>query len=149
MARLCCLASLVVIVNLSLIHGEDARQASSAERLTAKSEIPLWPYEKKLIELTNAERRRYGLSPLTIDKSLLASTREHCYWMASAGSLQHTTAAVAENIAMGQRTCAEAVGSWMNSPGHRANMLGSYSRLGMAAYQTWDGTIYWCVQFRH
>jgi uncharacterized protein YkwD len=100
-----------------------------------------------LIELTNAERRRYGLSPLTIDKSLLDSARGHCYWMASARSLQHTSAAVAENIAMGQGSCAEAVRDWMNSPGHRANMLGSYSRIGMAAYQTSDGTIYWCLQF--
>ncbi len=147
MARLCCLAGLLVVINLSLLRADDARQASSAETLTAKKEIPLWPYEKKLIELTNAQRRHHGLSPLTIDKSLLSSAREHCFWMASAHSLQHTSASVAENIAMGQRSCEEAISSWMSSPGHRANMLGSYSRLGMAAYQTWDGTIYWCVQF--
>jgi uncharacterized protein YkwD len=129
-------------------HGTAAKPASAAAKAAAKDEIPLWPFEKKLIELTNAERRRYGLSPLSIERDLLTSTRDHCYWMASARSLQHTTAAVAENIAMGQRSCEEALGSWMASPGHRANILGSYSRLGMAAYQTSDGTIYWCLQFQ-
>jgi uncharacterized protein YkwD len=127
--------------------GGAVQQASSTEKLAAKDEIPLWPYEKKLIELTNSQRQRYGLAELTIDKGLLASTRNHCYWMASARSMQHTTAAVAENIAMGQRSCEETIGSWMASPGHRANMLGRYSRIGMAAYQASDGTIYWCLQF--
>jgi uncharacterized protein YkwD len=124
-----------------------AKQASASESRVAKDEIPLWPYEKTLIELTNAQRRRYGLSPLTVDKGLLRSARNHCYWMAGANSLQHTTAAVAENIAMGQPSCQAAVTDWMNSPGHRANMLGSYSRIGVAAYRASDGTIYWCVQF--
>jgi uncharacterized protein YkwD len=125
-----------------------AQPASASEtRREAKEELRLWPYEKKLIELTNAQRRRYGLSPLSIDKSLLNSARTHCYWMAGARSLTHTTAAVAENIAMGQTSCDSAVADWMTSPGHRANMLGSYGRIGAAAYQASDGTIYWCLQF--
>jgi uncharacterized protein YkwD len=63
-------------------------------------------------------------------------------------ALQHTTAGVAENIAMGQRTPAEAVQSWMSSPGHRANLLNSgYTRIGVAAYRTPEGTVYWCQQF--
>jgi uncharacterized protein YkwD len=114
--------------------------------LTA-DEIPLWPIEKQMLEQTNAQRQYYGLPPLQLDKDLLNSARRHCFWMASARSMQHTSDPVAENIAMGQRTTAEAVNAWMNSPGHRANMLGSYRRLGVAAYETYDGTIYWCVQF--
>ena len=121
--------------------------ASSSEKATEKDEIRLWPCEKKLIELTNAERARYGLGPLTLEKGLLDSARTHCYWMADVRSLQHTTAAVAENIAMGQGSCTEAVADWMRSPGHRANMLGRYSRIGAAAYTAADGRIYWCLQF--
>jgi uncharacterized protein YkwD len=68
--------------------------------------------------------------------------------MTRSRSLQHTSAMVAENIAMGQRSVRGVVSSWMSSPGHRANMLnGRYRRLGVAAYQTPDGTIYWCQQF--
>ena len=47
------------------------KEASSTEKAAAKDEIPLWPCEKKLIELTNAERARYGLAPLTLEKGLL------------------------------------------------------------------------------
>ena len=55
---------------------------------------------------------------------------------------------MAENIAMGQRTSNEVLNSWMNSSGHRANILNrSYRRIGVAAYTTPQGTIYWCQQF--
>jgi uncharacterized protein YkwD len=63
--------------------------------------------------------------------------------------LQHTNAPVGENIAMGQHDSAHAVQSWMNSSGHRANMLNaSYTRVGAAAYTASDGRIYWCIQFQ-
>jgi len=130
---------------------KQAEQTASAgtTAVSKSEEILLWPCEKKLIELTNAERNRHGLPPLALEKGLLTSARNHCYWMASSGNFQHTTAQVAENIAMGQSTCEEAVQAFMNSPGHRANMLGRYTRIGSAAYQTQGGTIYWCLQFLH
>jgi uncharacterized protein YkwD len=60
----------------------------------------------------------------------------------------HTSAAVAENIAMGQRNSAEVLNAWMNSSGHRANILNpGHTRIGVAAYTTPGGTIYWCQQF--
>jgi uncharacterized protein YkwD len=96
------------------------------------------------------ERQRYGLRPLTIDERLMASARKHCAWMARSGSLMHTSAAVAENIAMGQPNSVQAVRDWMNSPGHRANMLnGSYTRMGAAGYTGPGGQVFWCVQFLH
>jgi len=62
--------------------------------------------------------------------------------------LQHTPLPVAENIAMGQQSSQEVVNDWMRSPGHRANILsGVYRRIGVAAYRTVDGTIFWCQQF--
>jgi uncharacterized protein YkwD len=70
--------------------------------------------------------------------------------MAQSGNFVHTSKPLAENIALGQRDAAEALSSWMNSSGHRANILsGSYSRIGIAAYQSGgpDGPIYWCQQF--
>ena len=53
-----------------------------------------------------------------------------------------------ENIAQGYATVEDAVSGWMNSPGHRANILnGSYQRTGIAAYQDESGHAYWCQQF--
>ncbi|MCC7083458.1 MAG: hypothetical protein IT427_00445 [Pirellulales bacterium] len=104
--------------------------------------------EKNVIEKTNVERARYGLPPLMIDRNLIQSARTHAAWMTNNHSLQHTSLPVAENIAMGQRSSDEAVSSWMGSSGHRANILNSgHRRIGVAAYRTPDGTIFWCQQF--
>ncbi|MHB8897796.1 MAG: CAP domain-containing protein [Thermoguttaceae bacterium] len=104
--------------------------------------------EKTIVEQTNAQRARYGLPALAVDDSLMKTARSHTIWMARARSLQHSQG-VAENIAMGYPTTDAAVGGWMNSSGHRANILNrGYRRIGVAAYQSGNGTIYWCQQFR-
>jgi uncharacterized protein YkwD len=105
--------------------------------------------EKAVIERTNEHRARYGLPPLEVDESLMGSARQHATWMTLNRRLAHTSAPVAENIAMGQNDSHEVLQSWMNSPGHRANILnGAFSRIGVAAYRTVSGTVYWCQQFR-
>lgn len=125
--------------------------ADQGEQKSAPPEKPeLNTTEVQILEKTNAQRAKYGLPPLVLDRSLEKSARSHATWMTNARTLQHTSKPVGENIAMGQRTSDEAVSAWMNSPGHRANILNnSYKRIGVAAYQTPDGTIYWCQQFLH
>ncbi len=116
--------------------------------ITAAASLKILGVEQNIVAKTNAQRIRNGKSPLKLDESLMRSARQHCTWMARNRSLQHTRAAVAENIAMGQSSSSEAVQDWMNSPGHRANMLsGQYTRIGVAAYRARDGQIYWCQQF--
>jgi uncharacterized protein YkwD len=112
--------------------------------------VPLWQVEKNVLARTNAERARYRLPPLRLDRDLLTSARRHAFWMTRSGNLVHTTANVGENIAMGQRSSTEVVRDWMTSPGHRANILnGRYTRIGVAAYTAADGTVFWCQQFLH
>ena len=108
----------------------------------------LHPLEARVIEKTNSQRARHGLPPLAVDHGLLQSARNHAAWMTNSRSMVHTNKPVGENIAMGQRSSAEVMDSWMNSSGHRANILSSgYTRIGVAAYTTPEGTIYWCQQF--
>ena len=122
---------------------------SAVKTPVAKPEQTLSGFEAEVVAQTNAQRARYGLHPLAIDPNLLGSARQHCQWMASAHSMTHTSAGVAENIAMGQSSPAEALNSWMNSSGHRANILGGgYSTIGVAAFTSSSGQVYWCQQFR-
>ena len=108
----------------------------------------LHPIEARVIEKTNSQRVRYGLPPLVVDPSLLRSARNHAAWMTNSSSMTHTTQPVGENIAMGQNSSGEVINTWMNSSGHRANILNpGYTRIGVAAYMTPQGTIYWCQQF--
>ena len=108
------------------------------------------PVEVRVLERTNAERIRHGRQPLELDPALMQSARKHCQWMCRTGNFVHTSAGVAENIALGQADAQEALSSWMNSPGHRANILsGGYTKIGVAAYRmSADGSIYWCQQFK-
>ena len=115
-----------------------------------KERFELLQIEQNIVTFTNAERARYGLPPLKIDKGLVTSARGHATWMTLNRTLSHTSRSVAENIAMGQRNSKEAVADWMASPGHRSNILNrGYRRIGAAAYRTPNGTIYWCQQFLH
>jgi uncharacterized protein YkwD len=112
-------------------------------------DLALHEVEASVVELTNVERAKYGLPALEIDPELMKSARQHATWMTNNQRLVHTNQPVAENIAMGQPTSQEALRSWMNSPGHRANILNrGHGRIGVAAYRTASGVIYWCQQFR-
>ncbi|MFS0913214.1 FG-GAP-like repeat-containing protein [Microbacterium sp. 179-I 3D2 NHS] len=103
--------------------------------------------------LTNAQRAQAGLPALVSDSALDAAAAEWARQLASSCTLAHSTSAwrssrvaaygwvaTGENIAAGQPDAASVVSGWMNSPGHRANILDKrYTGLGVG-YAT--GTCY-------
>lgn len=131
-------------------RGEDPSPQTTPAKPDVQSErLELLPIELNVVKYTNDERARRGLPKLEVDPELMKSARRHAVWMVRNRSMVHTSRPVAENIAMGQPHSSVAVRAWMNSRGHRANILnGSYHRIGVAAYRTAGGTIYWCQQFR-
>ncbi|MFD3449836.1 SH3 domain-containing protein [Microbacteriaceae bacterium 4G12] len=106
-------------------------------------------YEQKVVELTNAERTKYGLPALTVDTQLSKVARMKSEDMYKQNYFNHTSPTygspfdmmhsnsityrmAGENIAMGQPTPEEVVKAWMNSPGHRANILkDGYTSIGV------------------
>ncbi|MBN2580317.1 MAG: hypothetical protein JXB10_15110 [Pirellulales bacterium] len=126
------------------------KKESDKKKSAAKKDLDLHPIEVSVISLTNQQRKKYGLSELKVDKELMRTARKHCGWMTRNRIFQHGNWGVAENIAMGQRDSGQVVGAWMNSSGHRANILNPrHRRIGVSAYRTKSGTIYWCQQFRN
>ena len=119
-------------------------------------------YEQEVIRLTNIERAKYGLKPLTEDWELSRVARyksqdmhdrryfDHNsptygtpFQMMKAFGLSYRSAG--EKIAMGYRTPQSVVTGWMNSSGHRANILSSsYTKIGVGYVA--DGN-YWTQQF--
>lgn len=137
-------SALVLAVGLALPSGS----TSTAKEPTAASSADLSSTESAIVARTNQERARRGLAPLSADPALMAGARRQAAWMARNRTLAHGQG-VTENIAMGQSSAAEAVGDWMRSDGHRANLLGgSHTRIGVAVARAADGTAYWCQQFR-
>lgn len=100
------------------------------------------PVEQEVTELVNMEREIENLHPLVWDDALGAAARGHSADMAQRNYFSHTsldgrlfhqriTAAgyaystCGENIAAGYSNAQAVMNGWMNSPGHRANILGS------------------------
>jgi putative cell wall-binding protein len=100
--------------------------------------------EDQVFSLLNEQRAAAGLSPLLRDGTLEAAAEEWANTMASTGSFVHSTnewraARIpagwntnGENIAFGYTTPAAVMDGWMNSPGHRENILRStFTRVGI------------------
>lgn len=122
----------------------------------------LLPFEHEVIQLTNEERAKNGLAPLQIEEALSKVARDKSkdmqmnnyfdhhspvygspFDMMRSYGIQYTSAG--ENIAKGQRTPEEVVNAWMNSPGHRANILNSdYTHIGVGYVEQGN---YWTQQF--
>ena len=119
-------------------------------------------YEKEVIALVNKERRLAGLKDLTYDWQLSRVARYKSEDMRDKGYFSHTSPtygspfqmmksfgisyrSAGENIAKGQKTPAEVVNAWMNSSGHRANILNSsFTHIGVGYVA--DGK-YWTQMF--
>ncbi len=105
--------------------------------------------EKQVVELVNQERAVYGLPALTLSATLSDGARLKSRDMQQSRYFDHnspnygtpfemmkslgiTYAAAGENIAMGYSTAEAVVSAWMNSPGHRANILSeNYTHIGV------------------
>ena len=120
-------------------------------------------YVSQVVTLVNEERAKAGLAALTVDskaeaaaavraKEIMTSfshTRPNGSSFSTALKEQGASYSTAgENIAWGQKTPQEVVTGWMNSSGHRANILGAnYTKIGCGFYQGSDGTCYWSQLF--
>ncbi|KAG6943735.1 hypothetical protein JG688_00017457, partial [Phytophthora aleatoria] len=123
-------------------------------------------YAASMLASVNAQRAAQGLPALCMNTKLMAASMRHSTDMAVNNFMSHTgsdgstmsmrvTAAgykwtrVAENVAAGQSSVAAVMTSWMNSPGHRANILGDYTMFGTAYAYNIGSTYkhYWTQNF--
>ena len=120
-------------------------------------------YMAQIVRLVNEERAKAGLPALTIDTGLEAAGLVRAKEIVS--NFSHTrpdgtsfTTAIreqgvsyrgaGENIAWGQKSPEEVMNAWMNSAGHRANILNEkFTRIGVGHYQNGSGTNYWVQLF--
>lgn len=118
----------------------------------------------QVVALVNKERAKAGCSPLAEDPQLQKAAQGHSDDMAARHFFDHTnpdgadpgqriTAAgyrwstYGENIAQGQQTAASVMQSWMNSPGHRANILNcSFKDIGVGVHKGTGGP-WWTQDF--
>jgi uncharacterized protein YkwD len=124
-------------------------------------------FTAQVVTLTNAERAKAGCGALTVDAVLTSAAQAHSADMAAHNYFDHNsqdgrspfdriTAAgyqfstAAENIAAGQRTPQDVMTSWMNSPGHKANILNcALHEIGVGYATSSSSTygVYWTQDF--
>lgn len=132
------------------------------EQPAQQEPIGVSAYEREVIRLVNAERAKYGLAALTEDAALTRTARMKSQDMHDRGYFDHnsptygtpfqlmksqgiTYRTAGENIAMGYRTPEAVVNAWMNSSGHRANILNaSYTKIGVGYVESGN---YWTQHF--
>jgi uncharacterized protein YkwD len=147
-----------------------ATKKKAAAKPVAKPVAPpaaaptLTSIEARVNELTNQQRAANGCGPLRTDGGLTNAARAHSADMAANNYFSHTGRdgsdfvvraqragyqnASAENIAWGYRTADEVVTGWMNSEGHRRNILNcTYVAVGVGIGTKADGTPYYTQDF--
>lgn len=122
---------------------------------------------EEVVRYTNHARVTNGLPALRANARLMEAARIHAEQMAAAQLSAHTIAGAryptmqdrlaavgytymqaAENVAWNQRSAQEAVGRWMNSAGHRQNILDrGLTEIGAAMARSSRGEPYWIQVF--
>ena len=122
-------------------------------------------YQQQVLDLVNAERAKRGISALTLDSSLSSVATKKSQDMIDKNYFDHTSPtygspfdmmkqfgisyrSAGENIAKGQKTPQEVVAAWMNSEGHRKNILNpNFTNLGVGIAKDSNKTTYWTQMF--
>lgn len=141
-------------------------EVTSAQPTTAApASANLGAYEQQVVDLVNKERAAAGLPALKVNTKLAAVAEKKAEDLRDNNYFDHqsptygspfdmmkqfgiTYTAAGENIAKGQKTPSDVMNGWMNSPGHRANILNAnYTEIGVGYVTDSNGTTYWVQHF--
>lgn len=128
-------------------------------------ETDVLSYAEQVVALVNAERAKAGLNALTLDTeiasaALVRAKETEISFSHTRPDGRHFSTALSdsgisfrgagENIAWGQKTPEEVMNGWMNSEGHRANILNpNFTKIGVGYYQNSAGRNYWTQLFTY
>lgn len=164
-ARLAAIGTVgIATLAFGLASAQDDPPAAEAPKKLEIKDLPK-PLAR-LFELHNKERAKLELDPLEPDARLMAAAKRHADDMAAKERMDHTGSddttmvdrvrdekydfrLVGENIAMGPTTPEQANKSWLDSPGHKKNILTpDFKQMGAAFTKSRKSRrLYWCVVF--
>ncbi len=119
--------------------------------------------QQQVVDIANQRRAEYGLPALRVNSALSSAAQNHSVDQATRATMAHTgsdgsnpgtriartgyrASTWGENVAAGQPNAASVMGSWMNSSGHRANILsGNFREIGVGLSYSSGGTPYWTM----
>ena len=162
-------AQLATFVNRSMIWDQkrdsNVIKYDDSNRMYIESSLEIIDVAVETIHLVNIERAKVGLPTLILDVPLAKISKLKSEDMVKIDYFSHTSPtygapwdmaekfgyrhqSFGENIAYGQRTPEEVVTAWMNSPGHKANILNKdYTNIGAGIAKDANGRTYWTHMF--
>ncbi len=148
------------------LDGQSSAAASTSTSVSSNaspSAFSLASYQQEVLRLVNIERAKAGVAAMVLDPGLNSLSSMWSDWMATTGEFGHLPTKygwslwgavgagglTGENVAAGYSTPAEVVAGWMNSSGHRQNILNpSFTMMGLGCSESDIGYgIYWTQQF--
>lgn len=151
--------SVGIVAALALVLGACTPQAPQAPQ------PPVSSWQDQMVASVNSYRAAAGLPPLTRCPTLDAAAQSHSQDQANRNTMSHTGGdgsnitiranragytgwtGLAENVAYGQGDVNTVITAWTNSAGHRANILGAYTHVGVGLAGSSNGTPYWTQDF--
>jgi hypothetical protein len=113
--------------------------------------------EAEFVAAINQSRSSAGLAPLTVHGDLVAGARAHTAQMIPTGTIFHSSSSQLSSVTTGWSVLGENVGkgpsvavlhqAFMESPSHKANILGDFDRVGVGVALDADSRIYVTVLF--
>ncbi|KAL4099852.1 hypothetical protein PRIC1_007651 [Phytophthora ramorum] len=144
-------ASLLIVVAGVIASTSDATRNLRHISRSLQTYTQTDGYQTQMLELVNEQRAANGLTSLCLNSKLLSSALRHSQDMATNDFMAHNGSdgstmeeriteagfiwtTVGENVAAGQETVSDVMTAWMNSPEHKANILGSDYKFFGTAY---------------
>ncbi|MCP4247286.1 MAG: CAP domain-containing protein [bacterium] len=150
----------------SLSTGSDQPQAVASSTARCFEGLDEEDLAQQVLTLINIERARVGVAPLSWDPTLAKIAEDYACTMAAYDFFDHINPAsgegpaeraveggyeffgIGENLAGGQTTAAAAVEGWLDSPGHRDNLLSpEWRETGIGVRRGGSLRIYWVQEF--
>ena len=139
------LLPIAIVFTLFSCSSDDSKDSVAA----ARKIVTVYDYneiELKIISLVNEYRQSKGLNTLEVINHISYECEEHNYYMIENKVVNHDNftkrsdelialfdaSKVGENIAYNYQSAESAVSAWKNSPGHRANMEGDFTHIGVS-----------------
>lgn len=147
-------------------HGQSTEVDNTTKGTDKPSSVEATNQAREVLDLVNAERAKQGLRALVLSTELTNVATEKAKDMMQNGYFDHTSptygspfdmmrrfgvqySSAGENIAAGQKTPQEVMNSWMNSSGHRANILNKdFEQLGVGYVTGGEYGTYWVQMFK-
>ncbi len=134
---------------------------SKDDSLEATEKLEALAIEEEIFQLVNTHRVSIGKAPLAINTLATELAEEHTHYMIAQNDISHDyfdersdrlfdeekASRTGENVAYGQQSAKDVMEAWINSSGHRANIEGDFTHIGISAIKNNSGVYYFTQIF--